>query len=162
MTDQHKNYINGLRNVMKSFEDVYAPHIAIIDDCRHDRAELRNFVRAYFNDIPVRTYRDGVHFWESITEDVFPVQMKSQAIRAIFLDMNMPDMCGRQTLHKIKETPELANIPVYMMSKDGCPEKISKVLEMGANDFIQKPFDKLALSMLIQKGAFVPTHMRTA
>ena len=162
MENHYKDYMSDVKDVMRPFEDLYAPHIAIVDDCMHDRASLRNFIRAYFNDIPVRTYRDGVHFWDTISEGAFPVELNTKSIRAIFLDLHMPEMCGRETLHKIRSSVEFKDTPVFMMSKNGTEEKVSQIMGMGADDFIAKPFDKLALSLLIHKGSFKGLQDRVA
>jgi CheY-like chemotaxis protein len=154
MGQDYKKYMQEVRQVMLPFEDLYAPYIAVIDDSMHDRAVLRNFVRAYHNDIPVRTFRSGAHFWESMIETSFPIELKAHPIRAIFLDLNMSEMCGRETLGKIREIASFSNTPVYMMSRKAEEEDVPQLLEMGANDFIRKPFDYLALSLLIQKGSF--------
>lgn len=156
MENDYKDYMSNVREALRPVEDRYAPHIAVVDDCMDSRAEMRNFVRTYFRDVPVRTYRDGLHFWDTIAESGFPLKLKTESIRAIFLDMHMPEMCGRETLKKIRAKAEMLHIPVFMMSRDTCAHKIAQVKELGATDFISKPFDKLALSLLVHKGSYGP------
>jgi DNA-binding response OmpR family regulator len=162
MGQSYKCYMTDVKKVMQPFEDLYAPYIAVIDDSMHDRAALRNFVRAYHNDIPVRTFRSGEHFWNSITECTFPADMKAHPIRAIFLDLNMSEMCGRETLANIRNMAKFSSTPVYMMSRQAKEDEVPKLLDMGANDFIRKPFDFLALSLLIQKDRFSAEGQRAS
>jgi len=152
MDKTYKDYMADTRSATQSEGKFYAPYIAIIDDSMSDRSTLRNFIRAYYNEIPVRTYKNGAHFWDSICEGVFPVRIKAEPIHAIFIDLNMPQMCGRETLMKIRERAEFANTPIYIMSRESDPVKIQQVIDLGADDFIAKPYDMMALSMLIKKG----------
>lgn len=58
----------------------------------------------------------------------------------ILLDINMPHMDGFETLGKIKEIPGMDNIPVIFLSASSDSESEAKGLELGAVDFINKPF----------------------
>lgn len=58
----------------------------------------------------------------------------------ILLDINMPDMDGYETLEKIKESENLADIPVIFLTALSDSESEVKGLELGAVDFIIKPF----------------------
>lgn len=59
----------------------------------------------------------------------------------ILLDLNMPEMDGFETLHALKENPETINIPVIVLSGSTSPEEKVKAFELGAMDFVCKPFD---------------------
>ena len=148
----YKTKIQKMLNVANTYEALHAPHIAIIDDSRDDRSILRNFIRAYFNDIPVRTYKDGAHFFDSVCDRFQPYYAKAQSIRAIFVEMHMPEMCGRVTLNRIKQVAEFSGVPVYVMGNERTTEaQIIQIMEMGAEKFIPKPFDKLEISLAVQK-----------
>jgi two-component system KDP operon response regulator KdpE len=56
----------------------------------------------------------------------------------IILDINMPTMDGWTVCQRIRE---VSNIPVIMLTAQDSPEEIIKGLEMGADDYIVKPFD---------------------
>lgn len=58
----------------------------------------------------------------------------------ILLDINMPDMDGYETLIKIREIPELDNIPVIFLTALSDSESEVRGIELGAVDFIIKPF----------------------
>lgn len=58
----------------------------------------------------------------------------------ILLDIEMPDMDGYETLSKIKELKNLENIPIIFLSGLSDSESEVRGLELGAVDFIMKPF----------------------
>jgi len=60
----------------------------------------------------------------------------------ILLDIMMPGMDGFETLARLKRDPELAEIPVLMLSAKSETESIVKALELGASDYLKKPFEE--------------------
>jgi len=61
--------------------------------------------------------------------------------QAIILDRNMPEMDGNMTLMHLKDNEETKDIPVIMLTGDDRATDISTSLELGALDYIVKPFD---------------------
>ena len=59
----------------------------------------------------------------------------------ILLDVMMPDMSGYEVCEEIRRVYN-APIPIIMVSAKGNPEDIAKGLEMGANDYVKKPFHR--------------------
>lgn len=64
----------------------------------------------------------------------------------VFLDIRMPRQDGIDTLKLIKQSRDLAHIPVIMLSTSTSPEEISECYRLGASGYISKPirFDELA------------------
>ncbi|QIB69084.1 response regulator [Aminipila butyrica] len=58
----------------------------------------------------------------------------------ILLDINMPDMDGFAVMEELKKNPEWREIPVIFLTADGNPHTEAKCFNMGAVDFISKPF----------------------
>ncbi len=58
----------------------------------------------------------------------------------ILLDLNMPDMDGCETFEYIKSTPAFSSIPVIFLTSAADESMEIKCLQMGAVDFIRKPF----------------------
>ena len=58
----------------------------------------------------------------------------------ILLDIHMPGMNGFETMAALKENKAAADIPVIFLTGDDDSEMETKGLEMGAMDFITKPF----------------------
>lgn len=58
----------------------------------------------------------------------------------ILLDVHMPGMDGFQTMQAIRENGEAADIPVIFLTADDDSNTEKRGLELGAQDFIKKPF----------------------
>jgi two-component system chemotaxis response regulator CheY len=58
----------------------------------------------------------------------------------ILSDLNMPEMNGLELLAALKGDNLLKEIPVVIVSTEGSDERRRVVLEMGAKEFIRKPF----------------------
>ena len=59
----------------------------------------------------------------------------------ILLDLHLPDMNGDEVLRRLRENPDTQNIPVVMVSADATPRQIERLLGLGADDYLSKPFD---------------------
>jgi len=57
----------------------------------------------------------------------------------ILLDLNMPNMDGREALKVIKADETLRDIPVVVLSTSGLDEDIVRSYQLGVNSFITKP-----------------------
>jgi CheY-like chemotaxis protein len=63
----------------------------------------------------------------------------------ILMDVHLPDSDGVQLTQALKARPELATIPVLMLTGDARRETLDKSLSAGAVGFIVKPFTREAL-----------------
>ena len=59
----------------------------------------------------------------------------------ILLDLNLPRMDGRELLEQIKSDPELALIPVVVLTTSKAEEDIIRSYQLHANCYITKPVD---------------------
>ncbi len=73
----------------------------------------------------------------------------------IILDINMPMMDGWTVCQRVRE---VSNIPVIMLTAQDSPEEIIKGLEMGADDYVIKPFDLLVLVARVRATLRRATH----
>ena len=60
---------------------------------------------------------------------------------AIVLDHRMPEMSGHETLIELKASEVTKHIPVIMLTADKGMKDISDSFDLGALDYIVKPFD---------------------
>ncbi|MFD3336003.1 response regulator [Streptomyces sp. NPDC058700] len=59
----------------------------------------------------------------------------------ILLDLNLPKYDGRQVLERIKSDPELAHIPVVVLTTSSAEEDILRSYRLHANAYVTKPVD---------------------
>jgi CheY-like chemotaxis protein len=59
----------------------------------------------------------------------------------ILLDLNLPKYDGRQLLEKIKSDPDLARIPVVVLTTSSAEEDILRSYKLHANAYVTKPVD---------------------
>jgi len=66
--------------------------------------------------------------------------LKKEIPELIILDLMLPDMDGLEVCRKLKGDPNLSFIPIIMLTAKG--EEIDKILglELGADDYVTKPF----------------------
>lgn len=65
-------------------------------------------------------------------------KMKSNKPDLILLDILMPNMNGMEVLQKMKDSEDLKNIPVILLTNLSQQEEISKGINLGANDYLIK------------------------
>ncbi|MBX7146065.1 MAG: response regulator [Alphaproteobacteria bacterium] len=71
--------------------------------------------------------------------------MKMQPPDLVLLDVMMPGMNGFEVCKKIRSTKAIADIPVVMITASSEPVHRSLSLEAGADDFLTKPINDMAL-----------------
>lgn len=72
-------------------------------------------------------------------------QMRTAPPDLLLLDIMMPEMDGYQVLQAMKEDAELREIPVIVISALDAIESIVTCIELGAEDYLPKPFDPVLL-----------------
>jgi len=77
---------------------------------------------------------------------------------AILLDICMPDIDGIHACKMIKAIPFIKDIPIIMVTADGCPQTLESAFNAGASDYITKPFSKVELVVRL-KSAFEKCQM---
>src|SRR5437773_8068926 len=63
----------------------------------------------------------------------------------VLLDIMMPEIDGYQVLGRMKAEPALRDIPVIMISALDEIQSVVRCIEMGAEDYLGKPFDPVLL-----------------
>ena len=117
--------------------------LLVVDDSNTIRATVKNFVKTLT--IELTEAVDGFSAIQSIREK------KPDFILA---DVMMPRLSGHQLCSLLKNNPEFAGIPLYMLtSKDTSIDKARADLA-GADGFIVKPFKKAALVDLLKTHGF--------
>ena len=71
-------------------------------------------------------------------EGLFKISRESFDL--VLLDLRLPRMNGFEMLHTLKQNSELAHIPVVVLTGHGSIEEKVRAFQLGAHDFITKPF----------------------
>ena len=79
------------------------------------------------------------------------VQMRKTPPDLVLLDINMPQMDGYSVFRRMKDSDELKKIPVIFLTADTKQESEIMGLEMGAMDYITKPFAPMVMQSRISR-----------
>ena len=63
----------------------------------------------------------------------------------VLLDLMLPGMDGLEVCREIRQTPSVATTPIVMLTAKSTEEDVVRGLEIGADDYITKPFSKQVL-----------------
>lgn len=108
--------------------------VLVVDDVATNRLLLRAKLSAAYYDVVVA--EDGPRALELA---------RSEQPDMVMLDVMMPEMDGFTVCARLKADPETAHIPVIMVTALDTAEERIRGLEAGADDFLSKPFNDLAL-----------------
>ncbi|RYZ91600.1 MAG: response regulator [Sphingobacteriaceae bacterium] len=68
----------------------------------------------------------------------------------ILSDYNIPQLTGLELIDQVKSSDFFSSIPIIILSGEESSEKRIKCLDMGADDFIVKPFNPAELAARIR------------
>jgi diguanylate cyclase (GGDEF)-like protein len=68
----------------------------------------------------------------------------------ILLDFNLPRMDGLKLCKLLKETPSLRDVPILFVTVEANVQRLARALEIGATDYIRKPFDPIELRARVE------------
>ena len=104
------------------------PRVLIIDDAPMLLNILGNILK---EDYTIIAIKDG-------EKAIASAKKNKPAI--ILLDIMMPGMSGFDVITALKADEETKNIPVIFLTGDGSKESKEKCYQLGAVDYIEKPF----------------------
>lgn len=111
--------------------------ILIVDD-EADLADLvaYNLQRSGFNARVVHNGRDGLRTMETWRPDI------------VVLDVMMPEVDGLEVARRMRDDPDLATVPVVMLTALSDEDDEIRGLDAGADDYLTKPF---SIKILIKR-----------
>ncbi len=71
--------------------------------------------------------------------------LRAKPYDAMLLDLLMPKMNGIEVLTRVKSDPELANVPVLVVSASDRLATVADSLQRGAEDYLLKPFEPVLM-----------------
>ncbi len=101
--------------------------------CVEDDAAIRDIEIYALQSVGFETkaFADGLSFWEAL---------QTEQPELVILDIMLPGMNGMELLEKMKQSPRFCSIPVIMASAKGQEHDKIKGLNLGADDYLVKPF----------------------
>lgn len=111
-----------------------SPVILIVDDNPQNLQVLGNLLQAGKYDIEFALNGEATLEW-----------LKNKQFDLILLDINMPGMNGFEICKKIRSNKKTLEIPIIFLSAESERGSILKGFEVGAQDFVIKPFDSREL-----------------
>lgn len=108
--------------------------ILVVDDDRMNRILLSELLE--HEGYQARTVANGSDALAAIEAETFD---------AILLDILMPEVDGFEVLRRVKHDSRFWRIPVIMISAVEERDSIVRCLEVGADDYVVKPFDPVVL-----------------
>jgi len=90
--------------------------------------------------------RDGFEVVEARTGAEALDQVDRHAPDVVVLDLNLPGMDGYSVLSELRTRPATQRIPVIVLTAKGDEDNEVRVFDLGADDFLSKPFRAKALS----------------
>ncbi|MAZ02159.1 MAG: guanylate cyclase [Sneathiella sp.] len=109
--------------------------ILVVDDNEDNRFTLsRRLKKSGYRQL--ETAVNGIEALEKI---------RSKPFDLVLLDIMMPEMDGYEVLETVKKDEALRHIPIIMISAADQLESVVKCIELGAEDFLPKPFNATLL-----------------
>jgi diguanylate cyclase (GGDEF)-like protein len=93
---------------------------------------------------------DGFEVDTAVDGEEAMAKATSTPPNVIILDIMMPRMDGLTALHRLRSQAGTANIPIILLTARGLPEDRVRGLELGADDYITKPFDITELAARVR------------
>jgi two-component system, OmpR family, alkaline phosphatase synthesis response regulator PhoP len=115
-------------------DDLSACEVLVVDDNQQNLELLVASLESL--GCRLRTAMDGPEALDEVAK---------KAPDLILLDIMMPRMSGYQVCKKIKADPALKGIPIVMVTALNEVSDVEHAVEVGADDFISKPINRLEL-----------------
>ena len=132
---------------MISLGEVYEePTILVADDSNI----VRNFVSRIFSN----TYKVGIAKDGKEALEIIKANQGNNNIKAILLDLNMPNVDGFAVLDYMKQNQLFTEMPVSIISGDSSKETIDKAFKYQIVDMIKKPFNDIDIKRVVEKTIY--------
>jgi adenylate cyclase len=119
----------------------YEGKVLILDDEEANRELLSRYIQQF--GMETFTCEHASDAYETL---------KEVEIDLILLDLVMPDISGHEVLSKLKNSESWRAIPVIIISGISEQDEVIRCIQAGAEDYLQKPFNKVLLEARIYAG----------
>jgi len=111
--------------------------VLIVDDS----PVMRSFIRRVMS---LSGFEVG-ECWEASDGEQALAQLKVHTVDVILTDINMPKMNGEEFLKRLEEEGTLRSVPALVISTDATKNRILRMLALGAEGYMTKPFSPESL-----------------
>ncbi len=140
LVQQYQSYVSTQKSLSSGLDHhkVAGGRILVVDDNEMNRSLLFD-----------QLYRQG-HTVEVVDNGAEAIQrLREKPFDMVLLDVMMPVMDGIQTLDVLKADPKTKELPVIMLSAVDDMDKVVRCIEMGAEEYLPKPFERVLLQARI-------------
>jgi len=116
--------------------------ILIVEDNRPMRNLMRSALTTAFSDLVVDEAENGFAALKTLPSLQYDL---------VCTDINMPDINGLELIGFLRNHPLYKDVPIIIVSTEASVEDRKRGMEMGATDYLIKPFSDGDLTTLIQK-----------
>ena len=134
MAKGHKNIVVTRWNQKKNTDETEKrnlPKLLVVDDSEMNREILKEILGKEYR---ILEACDG-------EEALKMLEQHGTEISLVLLDIIMPKMDGFEVLAYMNRDKWIEDIPVIMISSEGSESYIRRAYELGASDYISRPFD---------------------
>ena len=145
--------------IYREYQSMLKEKILVVDD-EEDILELLKY----------NLSREGYQVFCTTSGEKTLTLVKTETPDLIVLDLMLPGMDGLEVARRLKDNPHTKNVPIVMLTAKGEEADIVTGLELGADDYVTKPFSPRILlarvrAVLRRKGqesqdktAVIQTH----
>ena len=119
--------------------------VLVVEDSTEDFTALGRAFRKHALQNPVLRCEDGDQALDYLQGYGNLPHWPNTLPAIILLDLNMPGTDGRTVLGTLKHDPRLNQIPIIIFTTSSNAKDIEECYRLGANSYITKPVDYLAL-----------------
>ncbi|MCA9499498.1 MAG: response regulator [Nitrospira sp.] len=124
------------------------PRILLIED-NPDHAEIvMRHIKMLECPSSITHLHDGeeaIHFFQRLESNASSIVSNLPSV--VLLDLRLPRIDGLEILKAIKANQKFKNLPVIILSTSKAESDVTRALELGADDYLVKPFNQ---SMLLE------------
>jgi len=121
--------------------------LLIVEDDAFVRDMMRMALKSQFDIVEAENGREGIMLLD-----------KGLNPAVIVSDIEMPELDGYEFCKKVRDFPHLIHVPIVFVSSRGTLEERIRGYEVGANDFLVKPFATEELSAKLEKLISIQSH----
>ncbi len=112
--------------------------LLVVDDAFTILSLVENLFKKKFEVIKCRSVKEAKEVLDYVTPDV------------VITDLNMPEISGEDLVVHLKSESRLEHVPIIVLSSSDNTNTKLRLLRMGIDDFVQKPFNPEELGLRVE------------